>query len=152
MRTLTLLLVQALLMSSIFAQKVSADKVPTAVKSAFQQKYPTVQKVVWGIASPIEYAAIFKIGKEKSTAIFSKEGKWNETSLYVSSDQLPPEILQCISKQFTGYEVVEAQKIEVADKEEMYKVTIEKKDKAFELQMTPKGEILKKLAITESDE
>ena len=58
---------------------------------------------------------------------------------------------QSVEKQYKGYDIAETQKLENAEKGIIYKVTVETKDKGFDLMISPAGEILKKNVVVESD-
>ena len=58
-----LLLIAALLSNAVCAQKISADKIPAAVSSAFITKFPIATKTIWEIENENEYEAEFKINE-----------------------------------------------------------------------------------------
>ena len=47
--------------NTTYAQKISADKVPAAVLSAFKAKFPTATKTSWELENANEYEAGFKL-------------------------------------------------------------------------------------------
>ncbi len=139
-----LLVVVAMMSISAFAQKISADKVPEAVKSAFKAKFPTATKVNWGMENTTEFEAEFKLDGEELSANFDNTGKWLETETEIKVTDLPYEIKTALAKDFDGYQIKEASKIESAKEGTCYEAEIKKGGETFDVLYTAKGKMLSK--------
>jgi hypothetical protein len=139
-----LLLVVALMSISAYAQKISADKVPEVVKSAFKAKFPAVTKVNWGMENATEFEAEFKLNGEELSANFDNTGKWLETETEIKVTDLLADIKTALAKDFAGFKVKEASKIESAKDGKCYEAEIEKGEETFDVLYTTNGKMLSK--------
>ena len=73
------LLGTALMSTAAGAQKISADKIPAPLVSAFQGRFPGATKISWEIENGNEYEADFKLHGEEVSASFDNTGKLLET-------------------------------------------------------------------------
>ena len=112
--SIIMLLFAAYISNAAFAQKISVDKVPAPVMSAFKAKFPMLGKVKWEMESANEYEAGFKSNGVKQSASFDQNGKWIETETEIKVSQLPTVVQQSIAKQFAGFKIEEASKVESA--------------------------------------
>jgi len=122
-----LLLTVALMSNAAFAQKISADKVPTAVTSAFKAKFPTITKADWEIENANEYEACFKLNGEEVSANFDKTGKWLETETEIKVSALPAPVQSTLSKDFAGFKINEVSKIESVKNGNCFEAEIERR-------------------------
>ena len=141
---MTLLLSVALLSSSAFAQKISADKVPAAVSSAFNKKFPTATKIIWSMENKTEYEAEFMFNGEGVSANFDNTGKWLETEIEMKVTDLPETIKTALTKDFDGYRVKEASKMETDKYGKCFEVEIQKGEERFDVLYSADGKILNK--------
>lgn len=143
-RIIYLLLTVALLSNAACAQKISADKVPAAVTSAFKAKFPTVTKASWEIENTNEYEAGFKWNGEEVSANFDKTGKWLETETEIKVSALPAPVQSALSKDFAGFQINEASKIESLKNGNCFEAEIEKGEETFDVLFTTDGKMLSK--------
>lgn len=135
------------------AQKISADKVPAAVLSAFKAKFPNATKTTWELENTNEYEAGFKINGEEVSANFDNTGKWLETETEIKVSALPAAVQAALAKDFAGFKIEEASRIESAKDGNCYEAEIEKGEETFDVLFTPDGKMLSKTkAEKEKDE
>jgi uncharacterized membrane protein YkoI len=126
------------------AQKVSSDKVPAIVTSAFKAKFSTATDAKWEIEKKTEYEAEFKLNGAEYSANFKEDGTWLETEMEISVSQLPETVSGLIAKDFAGFKVEEAEKTETSDNKLFYEVEVSKDKEKYEVKISPTGEILNK--------
>jgi len=140
-----------LLSASAIAQKPSQQNIPTAVKTAFSQKFPTAKKVIWNLESASEWEAEFKQGGKEYSANFSTDGTWQETEQEIKKANLPEAIKQTLAKDFTGYNIEKAEISETSDGS-VYELAVEKGEEELELVFDAKGKLIEKKAIEEDED
>lgn len=89
---------------------------PTAVKTAFKERFPTVSRVKFDKEKSGEYEANFTVGGVKMSANFTAEGTWRETESEIGTAALPVNISQAILTKYPTAKIVGAAKIETPDK------------------------------------
>lgn len=107
---------------------------PTAVLTAFQQKFPTAQAVVWEAEDEGLFEADFKLGKKKLSACFDEKGTWLETETAIKKSALPDAVRAAIAREFPGYEIDEAEQVETPEGMK-YEVALEKEDGDTEIEL-----------------
>jgi hypothetical protein len=138
-----LLLTAALMSNTAYAQKIAADKVPAAVKSAFKAKFPSVTKSSWEMEKS-EYEANFKLNGEEMSANFDNTGKWLETETEIKVSALPAPVQSALRKDFPGFKINEASKIESVKNGNGFEAEIEKGEETFDVLFTVDGKLLSK--------
>lgn len=150
-KIIIMLICSACISISVFAQKISADKLPASVLAGFKAKFPNVTKVSWEMEDKTAYEADFKLNNVESSATFSKDGKWMETEMEIKLKDLPLNIQQNVAKQFPAYKINECSKIEHASNGLCFEVEITKGKETFDVLYNSKGEILSKTKTNEKD-
>jgi len=145
------LLSAALLSNAAYAQKISADKVPSAVTSAFKTKFPTAAKASWELENKTEYEAEFKLNGEEVSANFDNTGKWLETETEIKVSALPAVIQSTLKKDFAGFKVEEASKIESLKNGNCFEAEIEKGEETFDVLFSTDGKVLSKTKLEEKE-
>lgn len=132
-----------------FAQKIQEKDVPAAVVSAFKTKFPTTAKTNWEKENTSEFEAEFKLNGEEVSANFDNTGKWleNETEIKVSA--LPAAVQNTLSKDFAGFKIEEAAKIESAKQGNVFEAEIEKGEESYDVLFTADGKVLSKTKLEE---
>jgi len=133
MKKIMFLLAVAMYCFSANAQKISADKVPAAVKAAFQKQYPSVAKVKWEKEKE-SFEAEFKLDKVETSAVFDMAGKLMETEIEIAITALPQAVKDYVSKNHKGAKIKEAAKITDAQGKIMYEAELKGKDLMFDEQ------------------
>jgi uncharacterized membrane protein YkoI len=77
--------------TGVFAQKKASDKVPTAVKQAFEKAYPNAQKTHWGKEGK-DFEASFKQQKEDMSVVLDAKGQVLEVEKGIKFSELPSTI------------------------------------------------------------
>jgi hypothetical protein len=137
----TLIIFQTII---LFGQKITSDRVPAPVKASLKSKYPTAAKVNWQMANAGEYKASFMMKKMPRSAFFAPDGTWRQTEIMVKINELPQNIRRNVSKQFVGYKLRNAYKIEKREGASVYKVLILKGTKMMNVVYAVTGEMLSK--------
>ncbi|MEO6133452.1 MAG: PepSY-like domain-containing protein [Saprospiraceae bacterium] len=133
------------------AQKLTSDKVPAAVKSAFKTKFPNVTKVKWELENK-DYEGVFTLNGEEASANFEPNGKWLETEEEIEVSDLTAAVHTALKNDFAGYKVSEASKIESAENGYTYEAEIEKGEESWDVIFTAEGKVLSKTRIDEAKE
>ena len=147
-----LLLIAALLSNAVCAQKISADKIPAAVSSAFITKFPIATKTIWEIENENEYEAEFKINDEEVSANFDNTGKWLETENELKVSDLPASVQSSISKYFADFKINEASKIQSVKNGNCFEAEIQKGEEIFDVLFTADGKVLSKTKMEKEKE
>jgi hypothetical protein len=147
MKKLISLLVVAMMISSAgFGQKIMTGKVPQNIRKAFSKEFPKATGAAW-MMDEGNYEVNFTIDKVKNSAIFDKDGKWLEKEAVIKESDLPKSVKSALKRDFKGYKLSEAEKVETPDKGIEYHVGINTKaGEAFELVYSPAGEMLSQKA------
>ncbi len=148
-RIIIVLLTVTLVGNAAYAQKISADKVPAPVASAFKAKFPNATKTNWEMENANEYEACFKLNGEEISANFDNTGKWLETETEIKVSDLPSPIQTVLKRDFSGFEVEEASKIENLKNGNCFEAEIEKSEETFDVLFTPDGKVLSKTKVEE---
>jgi hypothetical protein len=140
-----LILIWAIMLTIVaYGQKVETSKVPAAIIKTFKVKFPKADKVKWEMENKKDYEASFKTGTAEQTATFTPEGKWIETETEIEASQLPETVQQAIAKQFEGYKIKEASKVENEKWKSFYEVEVVKGNEIIEIAISSTGEVLSK--------
>jgi hypothetical protein len=145
-----LMTVIMLIIGSAYSQKITADKVPAEVKTAFEKKFPAVTKVKYEMEKA-DYEISFVLNGTECSANFDKTGKWLETETELKENEIPAVVKAIISKDFPLYKVSESVKVETPLVALKYEFDVSKGDSKFEIEISPDGTLLKKTPVTKED-
>ena len=112
----------------IFAQKMASDKVPVAIKQAFEKSYPNAKSTKWDKEGK-DYEASFEQGKEELSVVFDAKGQVLEVEKEVEFSALPAAVQSALK----GKKVKEAAIITKGGKT-MYEAEVGGKDLMFDAQ------------------
>ncbi len=143
-KKLTTILAAVLITTIAFGQKVQETDVPASVIAAFKTKFPGIAKTTWEIENVTEYEVGFKLNGENTSANFDNTGKWLETETEIKTSALPASVQAALSKDFQGYKVEEASKIESVKDGNIFEAEIEKGEEEFDVLFTADGNLLSK--------
>jgi hypothetical protein len=149
MKNICMVLLCATFMSiSAYAQKISADKIPSSVMKAFKSKFPNAVDARWEMENKKDYEVNFKANDAKHSAVFDSNGKWTVSESEIKVSELPTAAKESIAKQFPGFKIEEAEKYQDTEHGSCYEVEIEKGKETFEVLIRASGEVLSKKAET----
>jgi len=148
-KKLTTMLAAVLITTGAFAQKIQEKDVPAAVVTAFKTKFPTTTKTNWEKENTNEFEAEFKLNGEEVSANFDNTGKWLETETEIKTAALPAAVQATLNKDFAGYKIEEAAKIESAKDGNVFEAEIEKGEESYDVLFTPDGKVLSKTKLEE---
>lgn len=99
---------------------------PKVVKDAFDKKFPTATKIVWGKESAKEWEADFVLDGIKISAVFFEDGKWMETEQMIKTSELPTAVADAIKAKYPSWTIAEADKTESAKLGAIYEADLKK--------------------------
>lgn len=137
-----MLICATLLCGSIGAQKITVDKVPAPVASAFKSKFPTVTKANWKMEDGKNYVADFSMNNTIESAKFNSSGGWMKTNTSVKVTEIPVVVKDNITKLFAGYAIGSASKMENADHGNGYEVMLSKGTESIDVVLSSKGVVM----------
>src|SRR6478735_2122107 len=120
MKQIVVLLLAVFMFGCADAQKLKDNDIPPPVKQTFTQKFPNVKNVTWDKEDDASIEAEFKIGKTKYSATFDQAGKWLETESEIKKSELPETVLSAIAKEFSGFKIEEAERLETPESGKVY--------------------------------
>ena len=129
-----------------FTEKIASEKVPTPVKQAFAKKFSDAINVNYEIKKKY-YQVTFKDNGDRMSANFNSMGEWMKTETEINETDLPKEVSTFIAKNFTSFSISEISQIDTPDKILIYKMNLRKDKVGYELQFSPKGDVLKKTKL-----
>jgi hypothetical protein len=115
---------------STHAQKLSAAKVPAAVKAAFAKQFAGAT-AKWEKENGKYEAGFTKDGKEMS-ALFSADGTMKESEVSLKPDALPTKVLAYVKANYKGKKIKTAAKITMADGTINYEAEVNGVDVMFD--------------------
>jgi hypothetical protein len=101
---------------------------PSAVVTAFNQKFQNVEELEWEMEKNGEWEAEFEQNEVDMSANFSAGGLWLETETEIKAVNLPIPVKAALK----GKKVKEAAKIVRADGSTVYEAEVKKKDMIFD--------------------
>jgi hypothetical protein len=111
------------------AQKLDPSRVPAAVKSSFENKFPGMHPK-WEKENG-DYEASFRKQGQSMSAVFKKDGGFTESEIDIKVADLPAGILNYMREHYKGIVVKEASRITKANGELNYEAGIPGKDVIF---------------------
>lgn len=133
----TILFAMALLWA--YATTFAQSKTPSAVRTAFNQKFPDATKIKWDKENAQEYEAEFKWKGVNYIANFTENGNWLETESPISFNQLPDKVQKAYNMAHKGAPVKAVAKIETVKNATKYEVEFKQSGKTVELFYTNDG-------------
>ncbi|MEI6122768.1 MAG: PepSY-like domain-containing protein [Bacteroidota bacterium] len=150
MKTKVLMLVGFLLFAfgSVFAQKLSEDKVPQDVVISFKYKYSEATVISWE-KDKDSYVVKFKLNDQVGRAHFDATGVWNITKYDVAEKELPSPILTYFKENYrnNGYVITTSELQKTSEGETNYFVEVKKEgsqEKPTDLTFDIIGKLLNK--------
>ena len=133
----------AMVLVCAYATSFAQSKTPTAVTTAFNQKFPNATKVKWDKENAHEYEASFEWKGEKLSANFSDNGEWLETESPISFNLLPEKVQSAFNSAHKGALVKAVAKIETSKGITKFEVEFKQGVKTIELFYTIDGTEIK---------
>ena len=139
----------ALITGNLAAQKIEEANVPSTIKTTFAKSFPNVKGVKWSKEKEGEFEAEFKNGGVEQSANFDETGKWLVTETKINKKDLPLAVQDALKKEFAGYKIEEATKIESLKNGSCFEAEIEKGKETFDVLLTADGKLLSKTKVEE---
>ena len=129
----------------------SMEQFPAPVKEAFAKIFPTATDVKYEMERE-DYEITFKDKGVGMSANFDATGKWQETETEIKESDLPKEVSASVAKNFAGFKISEVAKVESPDKGLYYEMDLKNDKEGYEVQFSPKGDILNKHPLKKEKE
>lgn len=127
-----------------YAQEIAPQNVPSAVVTAFQQKFPQQVVKEWELKKGL-YEAEFEISNMEHAVYIDSTGKIVKHKQEIAVSELPAAVTASIQKSFSAYKTEEAKKIE-AGSVITYKVELEKGEEERKVTFAADGKIIENKA------
>jgi len=144
MKKLLMLSVCMAFVLCVLAMNQKEAQIPAAAKTGFATKFPTAQKVKWGVEKPGEFEAEFTLNKVETSAVFDAKGNLIETETEIKESELPTAIKATIAKDFAGYKIDEIEKATGAKGATTYEMEAAKGKDKLEISFEASGKLLAK--------
>ena len=139
MKKLTITLSTLMIFLFICAFANAQIKVPPQVKTAFESRFATAEKVSWGKENAHEYEGEFLLDGKHYSANFLADGKWKETEAEISKTDLPASVLNAFNRKYAGSQIKMCSKITAASGTVKYEIEYLVKGKTKEVLYDEEG-------------
>lgn len=127
MKAVFLLVAAISIAASSCGQNIATSKVPSVVQNTIQAKYASATKIEWEKKQNL-YEAEFKLNNTDYSVMIDDAGKIVSSKINILVSDLPAEVTAAIAKDYAGYTIDEAEKVE-KDGVIYYQVELEAKGK-----------------------
>lgn len=124
---------------------VWAINVPKAVLQAFQAKYPQAESTEWVKMKDGAYRANFISGETKMEAVFNKNGEWLTGKTYLSSEAVPPALLDVLKTRFKDYHLDKFSSETAPNRPTTFTAYLKSGNVLLDVVMDSTGKVLKQL-------
>ena len=131
-----------LLMAVAVLQTACAQKIPDAVKTSFNTKYPNTNVSKWDVDRNGNFEAHFKIKNISYNADFKKDGSWIETETSVDYMDLPESIKAVLKNEYSDWKIVELELVDHHSKGKFYDLEIKKGKVKKDVEVTEQGQVI----------
>ena len=131
----------SLLLIVFSCNKNANSQAPTAVKKAFQKKYPGENDPDWHKDAHGNFESHFKIDCVKYRADFNPNGMWIETETSIKKKDLQKAIQKRIKIEFNG-KIAEIEKVDHHSKGIFYDVEFKQKGKNKDIEFKANRDII----------
>lgn len=138
-----------LAITQVNAQKMNAKDVPASVKSSLEKNY-SVKDADWDKEGE-NYEASFEQKGTEISIVFDANGSILETEREIKKSELPIAIQNTLKKDYAGFEIEEAARIETKGVI-TYEAEVEKGKMFLDLVFDANGKLLKKEIIDKENE
>ncbi len=137
--------VLALTTTGAIAQDIPQSQVPAVVVNSFQQKFPKAKNVDWELKGNV-YEVEFETGLfgTDQEAWFQPNGKVLRYKTDINKKELPKSVLVRVKRDFPGYRIEEAKKIN-AEQKVSYAFEVKNGKEEWKLVLDPQGNVLTKV-------
>jgi hypothetical protein len=150
MKTLILIFAVTLLLGFTACSQSGKDA-PTAVRTAFAQKFSNATRIKWGMENDKEWEAEFQMDGKKYSANFDNAGTWMETEYQVSIEELPDAVRTTLDQETAGSKIKLSEVTETKDGK-AFEFVLSKGENETELVIDSAGNITNKEQLQEENE
>lgn len=139
----------ALAATQVSAQKINAKDVPASVKGSLEKNY-AIKSADWDKEGD-NYEASFEQKGTEISIVFDANGSILETEREIKTSELPIAIQDTLKKDYAGFEIEEAARIETKGVV-TYEAEVEKGKMSLDLIFDATGKLLKKEIVDQDNE
>ena len=129
-QAIALFLIFASINTAVNAQKLSADRVPAAVKAAFVKAYPNTT-VKWEKEGDL-FEAGFKQNNQTTSVLYDASGTMHEIEVDIKTADLPKAAVTYVTKTYPGKKIKESARITKADGSVNFEAEVNGQDLIFD--------------------
>lgn len=133
----------ALVSLCTYATSFAQNNIPSAVITAFNQKFPNALKVKWDKENAHKFEAGFTWNGVKQSANYSDLGEWLETESPINFSQLPQKVKNAFGTKHENSKIKAVAKIETSKNITKYEVEFKHGKKTKEVFYDEEGNELK---------
>ena len=149
MKKLMILSVCLAFIIGVSAMNQKDEKIPAAAKTGFAAKFPTAQKVKWGVEKSGEFEAEFILNGVETSALVDAKGTLLETEAEIKESELPQAVKATIAKDFAGYKLDEIKKSTDTKGATTFEMEAAKGKDKLEISFDANGKLLSKEPLKE---
>lgn len=131
-----------LLVICLSAFAILKGGIPVPVIKSFEKKFSDVKEVKWLTHNHL-WEATFKKAQTLAKAVFTEDGKWQETAEEINSSQLPGNITEQLHKEYSSAKIKTVWQVDQVNKLWIYRVELEEKGKTQKLEFDKNGVFIK---------
>lgn len=123
--------------SSVLAQDAEA------YEKAFKARYPTITAPMWIRKADSTYEATYKFNGAFQSSFYTVDGQWLFDKTPVDSAAVPLEVKNALQKKYPGSKIAFAEKLDMADKQTRYLISLKNSGRRSEALFDDKGNLVK---------
>jgi hypothetical protein len=131
MKNIILILAISGLLTSVNAQTLSSNDIPTVVIKAFAKAYPKIETAEWSSTGD-NYKASFVSEEQQRSVTYNAKGKLLETEMQIAVSELPTESLKYINANYKSDFVKQSWKLTSPDGKVIYNVKLQTAELNFD--------------------
>ena len=124
------------------AQVLPTNRVPSAVRQGYAKRFPGTRKTEWKLKTDRNYEAEFELKGVGIAAKFDSTGAWLETESDIKPGQVPDAVSRSISRDFSGYTIIERQRLEQRTGLSLYEIHLENAKRVLKTQFDSTGRLV----------
>jgi hypothetical protein len=146
MKTIISMLLLVAVITTSIAQK-SNQPIPGQVAMQFNNKFTHIRQVEWRVADNNQYEAQFTEKGMAKKVVYSNAGQWLVIESPASRQELPLAVNQSLSRNFEGYQVSQATRMELFGKGVAFRIRIRKGNGSLDVEIDTNGNVRRRVEV-----